>query len=177
MFRKLLATAFVLLFAFTLTAVGQDLSIGYMNPQEVLSQLPERADIEQQLNSFIQEKRSELEQESTAFQQAVSTYQQNAASMSEQEQQKREEELATREQELMEMQQSIQQQVQQRRSELMAPIYNRMDQAIAATAEANNLDFVLNEATGMGETIIYYSADQKLNVTQQVLDRMNSESN
>lgn len=179
MLRKLLSTAFVFLFAFTLTAIGQgqDLKIGFMNPQEVLNQLPERADIEQKLNSFVQQKRSELNQKSTEFQQAVSTYQQNAASMSEQEQQKREEELSTQEQELREMQQSIQQQIQQRRSELMAPIYNRMDQAIAAIAESNNLDFVLNETTGMGETIIFYSADQKLDVTQQVLNRMNNDSN
>ncbi|MDZ7690006.1 MAG: OmpH family outer membrane protein [Balneolaceae bacterium] len=169
------------MFAATVNAVGQvqdtDLSIGYMNPQEVLSQLPERAEIEQQLNSFIEQKRSEINQKTTEFQQAVSTYQQNAASMSQEQQQKREEELATREQELRELQQSVQQQIQQRRSELMEPIYNRMDEAIATVAQSNNLDFILNEATGYGETIIYYSADQKLNITQEVLNRMNNDSN
>ncbi|MDR8389787.1 OmpH family outer membrane protein [Aliifodinibius sp. S!AR15-10] len=179
MLRKLLTTAFVLLFAASVTALGQnqDLKVGYMNPQEVLSQLPERAEIEQKLSSYIEERRSELSQKSTDFQQAVSTFQQNAASMSEQQQQQRQQELATQEQELRELQQSVQQQIQQRRSELMAPIYNRMDQAIATVAEANGLDFVLNETTGMGETIIFYSADQKLNITQQVLNRMNSDSN
>ncbi len=96
--------------------------------------------------------------------------------MSQEQQTKREEELATMEQELMEMRQSIQQQIQQRRSELMSPIYNRMDKAIAAVAQANGLDFVLNETTGYGETIIYYSADQQLNITQEVLNRMNSDS-
>lgn len=179
MFKKLLTTAFILLFAVTFSTVGQDsdLKIGYMNPQDVLNELPERAEIEQQLSSFVKQKQSELNQKRTEFQQAVSSYQQNAASMSEEQQKKREEELATQEQELRELQQSIQQQIQQRRSELMAPIYNRMDQAIAAIAEANNLDFVLNESTGLGETIIYYSADQRLNITDQVLNRLNSESN
>ncbi|MDX1636565.1 MAG: OmpH family outer membrane protein [Balneolaceae bacterium] len=179
MLRKLLTTAFILLFAVSFQAAGQnqDLTVGFMNPQEVLSQIPERADIEKKLNSFIEEKRTELSQKSADFQQAVSAFQQNAASMSEQQQQQREQELATREQELMELQQSVQQQIQQRRSELMAPIYSRMDKAIAAVAKANNLDFVLNEATGMGETIIFYSADQKLDITEQVLRRMNTESN
>lgn len=179
MFKKLLKTAFILLFAVTVRAAGQsqDLKIGYMNPQEVINQIPERADIEQKLNSFIEQKRSELSQKSAEFQQSVATYQENAASMSQQEQQRREEELASREQELTQMQQSVQQQIQQRRSELLAPIYNEMDEAIAAIAEANGLDFVLNEATGTGENIIYYSADQTLNITDQVLNRMNSDSN
>lgn len=177
MFRKLAITALLVLFVFAGSAAGQQIKVGFMNPQEVLSQLPERSDIEQELNSLVQQRRSELSERSSAFQQAVAQYQQNAASMSEEQRTKREEELATREEELMEFQQSIQQQIQQRRSELMAPIYSRMDQAIAAVAESRDLDFVINETTGFGDKIVYYSSDTTLDITQEVLNRMNNQSN
>lgn len=176
MFRKLLVTAFVILFAATVRAGGQDLKIGYMNPQEVLSQIPERAEVQQKLNNFVEQKRTALSQKSTDFQEAVSAYQDNAASMSEEQQQKREDELSNMEQELMNLRQNIQQQVQQRQAQLMSPIYNRMDQAIAAVAKANDLDFVINEETSYGDTIIYYASDQKLDITQEVLNRMQSQS-
>lgn len=177
MFKK---TIFIVLFLFlagTVTALGQQVRVGYMNPQEVINQVPERADIEKKLNSFIEQKRAELQQRSADFQEAVADYQQNSSSMSEEQRSQREQELASREEELMKMQQNIRQQIQQRRAEMMSPIYDRMDKAIAAVAESMNLDFVLNEATGMGETIIYYAAREQLNITQEVLDRMNSESN
>jgi len=177
MFRKVFLAALVFIFAGTAIAAGQQLKVGYMNPQEVISQIPERADIEKKLNSFVEQKRSELQQESTDFQEAVADYQQNSSSMSEEQRAQREEELAAMEEELMASQQQIRQQIQQRQSELMAPIYSRMDKAIAAVAENMELDFVLNEATGVGETIIFYSADEQLNITQQVLDQMTSESN
>lgn len=177
MFRKLSITTVLFFFVIAGTATGQVIKVGYMNPQEVLSQIPERAQIEQELNTLVEQRRNELSQRSTAFQQAVAEYQETAASMSEEQRTKREEELATREEELREFQQSIQQQIQQRRSELMAPIYTRMDQAIAATAESMDLDFVINETTGFGDRIIYYSSDERMDITQQVLNRMNSESN
>lgn len=178
MFRKLALTTLAVLFLTAGTAFAQQkIKVGYMNPQEVLNQIPERSDIEKELNALVEEKRTELSNRTSEFQQAIADYQQNSASMSEAERKKREEELATREEELMEFQQGIQQEIQQRRSELMAPIYNRMDEAIASVAEGMDLDFVLNEATGFGETIIFYSSDQKLNITEEVLNRMNSDSN
>lgn len=177
MFKKLVLAATVIFFAGTATAVGQQIRVGYMNPQEVISQIPERADIEKKLNSYIEQRRAELQQESTAFQEAVADYQQNSSSMSEEQMAQREEELAKMEEQLMQLQQTVRQQIQQRRAGLMSPIYSRMDQAIASVAESMNLDFVLNEATGMGETIIFYSSEEQLNITQQVLDRMKSESN
>lgn len=177
MLRKSVLAVIIFLFAGTVTAAGQQIRVGYMNPQEVISQIPERADIEKKLNSFVEQRRAELQQKSANFQEAVAEYQQNASSMSEEQMTQREEELAGMEEELMKFQQNIRQQIQQRRAELMSPIYSRMDKAIAAVAESMNLDFVLNEATGMSETIIYYSSQERLDITQEVLDRMKSESN
>ncbi|SMO77421.1 OmpH family outer membrane protein [Fodinibius sediminis] len=170
MIKKILSTAGLFLFLVSSAAYGQ-LKIGYMNTQEVLSQLPQRSQVEEELNSFIQSKRSELEDRIASFQDEVATYQQNQSSMSEQQVQQREQELADQEASLQEFQQNIQSQIQQRRSELLEPLYSTMDQAIADVAESNDLDFVLNQATNTGENVIYYSADQQMDITQQVIQQ------
>lgn len=171
MFKKLGSLILLFLFLTSASAFGQ-VKIGYMNSQEVLSQMPERSDVEQELNSFVQQKRQELEDRTAAFQDSVATIQQNQGDLSEAQQQQ----LAQMEASLQQFQQSLQQQVQQRRSQLLQPLYEKMDQAIATVAENNDLDFVINEATSTGENVIYYSASQELNITEEVLQQINETS-
>ncbi len=45
--------------------------------------MPERSDVEQKLNSFVQEKRQELQQRSIAFQDSVTAFQENQDNLSE----------------------------------------------------------------------------------------------
>ncbi|MDZ7682423.1 MAG: OmpH family outer membrane protein [Fodinibius sp.] len=92
MFKKLGSLLLLLLFVASSTAFGQ-LKIGYMNTQEVLSQMPERSSVQQQLNSFIKQKREELQQRTTAFQDSVADYQQNRANMSQSQIQQKEQRL------------------------------------------------------------------------------------
>lgn len=175
MIKKLLSTACLFLFLLSTTAYGQ-VKIGYMNTQEVLNQLPQRSEVEQKLNSFIESKREELEEQIASFQNEVATYQQNQDGMSEQEIQQREQELAEQEASVQEFQQNIQAEIQEQRATLLEPLYNAMDQAIAHVAESNDLDFVLNRATNNGENVIYYAADQQMDITQRVIQRVSETS-
>lgn len=171
MIRKLISTTFLFLFVFSAVSYAQ-VKIGHMNSQQVLSEMPERPEVEQQLNSFIQEKQQEFQQRTTSFQESVADFQQNQDNMSESEVQQRQQELAETEASLQEYQQQIQQQIQQRRSSLLQPLYDKMDEGIAVVAEEMDLDFVLNEATNSGENVIYYSASEQMDITQQVLEQI-----
>ncbi|SHE78706.1 periplasmic chaperone for outer membrane proteins Skp [Fodinibius roseus] len=175
MIKKILSAAGLFLFLIS-TAASAQLKIGYMNTQQVLSELPQRSEVEQQLNSYIESRRGELEERITDFQNEVAAYQENQENMSEQEIQQREQELAQQEASVQEFQQNLQSQIQERRAKLLEPLYNAMDQAIADVAESNDLDFVLNQATTNGENVIYYSADQQLDITQQVIQRVKETS-
>jgi outer membrane protein len=175
MIKKILSAACLLLVLTSATAYGQ-LKIGYMNTQEVLSELPQRSEVEEQLNGFISSRRGELEDRIANFQDAVSTYQENQSDMSEQEIQQREQELSDQEAEMRKFQQNLQSQIQERRSKLLQPLYDAMDQAIADVAESKELDFVLNEATANGENLVYFSADEQLNITQQVINQVKANS-
>lgn len=175
MYRKLISSIFLFLFVASATAFGQ-LQIGYMNTQEVLSQAPEREQVQKKLNSFIQKKRQELQQQTAAFQDSVAEFQQNQSAMSQAEIKKAEQRLSQMRSSMQQFQQSIQQQIQRRRSELLQPIFNRMDQAIAAVAKDRGLDFVLNESTSNGEQVIYYSSSQRLDITDEVVQKMKDTS-
>lgn len=175
MLRKISGLLALFMFLLSTGAFAQ-LDIGIVNTNEVLSNLPERQQIQQQLNSFIQQKQQELQQASTEFQNAVAEYQQNQSDMTQQQREQREKELSQMEQNLNQRQQSIQQEVAQKRQELLGPIFNRIDQAIQAVAEANSLDYVLNETTGNGESIVAYTDEATTNITQQVIDQVKSQS-
>lgn len=175
MIKKLASLTFLVFFFISSSAFGQ-LKIGYLNAQEVLNQMPERPQVEEQLNSFIQERRQELEQRTTEFQDSVGEFQQNQENMSDSEIREEEQRLAQMEAEIGEFQQGLQQQIQQRRSRLLEPLYTKMNEAISTVAEQNDLDFVINEATGMGDNIVYYAASEKLNITDQVLQHINETS-
>lgn len=158
------------------TSVAQ-VKIGYMDVQAVLAELPEMKNIESKLGNYVTEKQQQLQDRTADFQEAVADYQQNQPSMSEAQQKTREEELTEMETELRNFQQSLQVEIQQYRQQLLEPVYADIDQAIASIAETMNLDFVLNKATTRGENIVQFSAQPRLNITGQVVQRIKSQSN
>lgn len=175
MIKKVLSTAVLFLFVVSASAVAQ-VKIGYLDTQEVMSQLPEVEQVQEELSSFIAQKQQELTQKATAYQDEVAAYQSSRGSMSDQQVQQREQELEDRMTALEEFDQQIRLQVQQKRQELLAPVLTRMDKAIATVAEENNLDFVLNKSTNTGDSVIFYASGNQLDITQQVLDRLTSSS-
>ncbi len=175
MVKKLASSFFLFLFVLSASAFGQ-LNIGYLNAQDVLSEMPDRSQVEQQLNDFVQQKRQELQERTVAFQDSVAEFQQNQDNMSDSQIRQTEERLAQMEAEMTQFQQGLQQQIQQRRAKLLEPLYQKMDEAISAVAERNDLDFVINKATGNGENVIYYAASENLDITQQVLQQINETS-
>jgi len=175
MFKKILSTVFLILFIGTVTAYAQ-MKIGYMSTQKVMNQLPQRNQVQQKLNSFIQQKRQALQQRTSAFQDSVAAFQQNKSSMSDQQSKQEQQKLSQMQASLKQFQQQIQQQVQQRKSTLLKPLYDEMDSAIADVAKARDLDFVINKTTSAGDNIIYYAASEKLNITQEVINRIKENS-
>lgn len=175
MLRKLFSITTILLFAVSATAFAQ-LNIGYMNTQEVLNQLPERERVQNELESFIQEKQEQLSERATKYEDAVAEYQQNRSAMSEQQIQAREKELTETQNSLDQFNQKIRQEIQQKREELLAPIFSDIDKAISAIAENEGLDFVINQATNSGNRILFYASDNQIDITQRVIDRIKTTS-
>lgn len=168
--KKILITA-AMLFAFCATTALAQVKIGYMDTNEVLSQLPKTKEIQATLNQLIQKNNTEFQTKAKAFQDAIASYQESQASMSSTEATETEAELQKMSNELQTLRQNFQTTVQQRRNELLLPVLSGIDKAIAAVAETEGLDLVINKSTNTGSTIIFYASEAQLDITNAVLQK------
>ncbi|MDR9415272.1 MAG: OmpH family outer membrane protein [Gracilimonas sp.] len=166
-------TVVVLLFSFIgLQDAFAQVKIGYTSPARVLSQLPEVQEVEAQVQTLIEERDQQLGERAAQLQQELANYEQMMTSLSN-------EERSSREQELMEMNQQFEQQregmmneIRQKRSELMAPIINRMNTAMDEVAKELGLDLILNEGTSYGDSIIFFAESDTLDVTNRIIEKL-----
>lgn len=165
----------LLLLALPLTGFAQD-KIGIMNPQQVLSSVPETRAIEQNLQAFVEQRQAEFETKYSQWLERVTQYQQSleANLLTEQAQQEEEQRLAEVQAELEGMEQRFQVDLQNRRAELLEPLIQRMDEAMQQIADENGIDMIINQATAGGDPIVYFVSAKAMNITQMVIDRMNA---
>ena len=159
---------------FSVSAYSQ-VKIGYMNPAQVLSELEEVATIEQQIEALIQTRDDELIAKSTQLQQDFATYEEGKAVLSAEARSTKEQELLDRNTALEQERETYLNEIRQKRTQMMTPIIEKMDEAIKEVAAQMGLDLVLNEMTSYGDAIIFYSNEEKLNITTQVITRLKAE--
>lgn len=180
MFKRLLSTSLLCLlfisFAGTSSAqVKQDLKIGYVDPQTILSKMPEMKAVQQRLQNFMEKKQEELATKRQEYQTQVTEYQQKESVISESAKKKEEERLGQLGSELQQYQAQLQQEVQQKQQELVGPLLDQINTAISTVADNMNLTYVLNTTTSQGDVIILYAseeAQQKYDITDQVMTEL-----
>lgn len=181
MLKRLLSIS--LLCAFAVGFVGltnaqaqqKNLEIGYVDPQAILSKMPEMKAVQQRLQNFIDRKREEFAQKQQNFQQQVTEYQKKQSVISEAAQKKEEERLGKLNAELQQFQTQIQQQIQQKQQELVSPLLEQINSAVSTVAQNMGLTYVINTTTSQGDVIILYASDeakQKYNITDQVMQEL-----
>lgn len=152
-----------------------DLSIGYVDPQAILSKMPEMKAVQQRLQNFADRKRQELQDKQANFQEQVTAYQQKSAVISDEAKQKEEERLGQLQSELQQFQTQLQQEIQQKQQELVGPLLQQIETAINAVAEERGLTYVLNTTTSNGDVIILYAspdAREKYDITDAVMQQL-----
>ncbi len=171
---KYFTTTIFFLFALTVAASAQ-MRVGYMDPQVVLDNLPEKEAIERQLNRYLDSREAEFEEKAIEFQNMLARFQQEAPNLSEEESRRRQQELQVCDNELEEFQMRVQQELEQRQAELLGPVLQEMNVIIESLSVEMNLDYVLNAATSEGEMFLLFISDdgkEKLNLTDKVIERM-----
>lgn len=154
------------------TESGEDLSIGYVDPQTIMSKMPEMKAVQQKLRNFAERKQKELQEKQQSFQKQMEQFQQKTAVISDQAKKKQEKKLGQMNAELQKFRTQVQQEIQKKRQELMEPVYNQIEDAIDVVASRQDLTYVLNTTTTNGDVIILYASDEakeKYNITDQVM--------
>lgn len=166
----------LMLFAFSMLFGMQELmaqvKIGYANPGRILSALPEVEQVDQQIQSLLEEKDQQLEQRAEQLQQIFTEYEENMNAMSDQERADREGELIELNDQFTEERESMMNEVGQRRAELMQPIIEKMNVAMQEVAQEMNLDLILNEGTATGDMIVFYANSEQLNITDRIIEKL-----
>ena len=152
-----------------------DLKIGYVNPQSILANMPEMKAVQQRLQNFAIKKQQELTEKEQVFQAEVTTYQQKIGVISADAQAQEEARLGQLQSELLQAQQDAEAELEQKRVELVGPLYEQITNAINVVAARMDLGYVLNTTTSTGDFIILYASEDfssKYNITEAVMEEL-----
>jgi outer membrane protein len=171
----LILSVFIAFSAVDTAKAQQETKIGYVNPQAVLAKMPEMRAIQQRLQNFSEKKEEELSQKQQEYQMALQEFEQKIGVISEEASQREQEKLIKLQEDFQVAQQQAQQQIQQRRQELLGPMFNQIGTAIDAVAEQMGLTYVLNTTTSNGDQIILYASQEfqeRYDITDAVMQEL-----
>ena len=159
--------ALVMLLALPMGVFAQNLKFGHINAQEIITVMPEftkaQNDIqtlEKQLTAELQRTQEEFNKKYQEFQQAIAkdSLPPNIA-------ERRQKELQDMMQRQEQFQQDAQQQMQKAQNDAMAPIYQKLDNAIKAVGAAEGVVYIFDLAR---TSIPYVNESQSINLTNKV---------
>ena len=159
--------ALVMLLALPMGVFAQNLKFGHINAQEIITVMPEftkaQNDIqtlEKQLTAELQRTQEEFNKKYQEFQQAIAkdSLPPNIA-------ERRQKELQDMMQRQAHFQQDAQQQMQKAQNDAMAPIYQKLDNAIKAVGAAEGVIYIFDLAR---TSIPYVNESQSINLTSKV---------
>ena len=158
--------ALVLMLALPMGVFAQNLKFGHINAQEIVSAMPEfakaQSDIEaldKQLTSELQRTQEEFNKKYQEFQQAIAK-DSLPANIAE----RRQKELQDMAQRQEQFQQEAYQSMQKAQQDAMAPIYQKLDEAIQAVGKAEGVVYIFD----LARTPIPFVGAQSVDVTAKV---------
>jgi outer membrane protein len=157
------------------TAQSQELKIGYVDPNVILSRMPDMAAIERRLQNFAERKRREFAEKQQTLQRDSESLEQRRAVISADAVAREEQRLTQLYTELTQFEAVYAQELQQQQAELMGPLLQKVQTAINDVATEMGLTYVLNTMTNSGDFIILYASprmQQTNNITERVAAKL-----
>jgi outer membrane protein len=140
--------------------------VGYADVDYIFSQMPEAKQIEAELKSMEAQLKGQIEAKIKKFQTELADYQKNGAAMIDAVRQNTERELTQQQQNIEKLQQDAQTTIQNKNTQMMTPVYDKVGKAIEAVAKENGFSFILNQQIGG----LY--GDDKMDISDLVLKHM-----
>lgn len=117
---------------------------GHINTAELFSAMPEVNTVRQQMDTIQGQYESQLAMMQEEFQKKLQEYQANQATMADGIRQYREQELQEMQQRIQTFYQTAEQDIQKKQQELLAPVHERMANAIKAVGEKEGYTYIFD---------------------------------
>ena len=158
----------VALFAMSGIASAQTVKIAHVNTSEVMNAMPERTKAEKNLENYYNELQDQLKTMYTEYQNKLQDYQANAETMSNLVKQSKEKELVDLESRITAFQANAENEFENKRAELLAPLLEKIQNAINAVGKEKGYTYILDIATG---SAVYVGTDA-IDVTKDVKTKL-----
>lgn len=154
---------FVIACAIALTsapaAFAQTTKLGHIDRQKLMLMLPERKDAESKMQAFAKTLDERLKAMGAEYQAKVADAQARSEKMTETEKEIAVREIGELEQRIQAAQEKAQEDVVKQEEELLKPMVDRTNAAIADVAAANNFTYVFDVSTGM---VLYFDKGEDI---------------
>ena len=134
----------------------------HVNFTELVQLMPEADKARETMSASQKEASDTFQSMYEEYQTKVTQYQQKSASWTPAIKESKEKELAGIQQRLEEFNQTIQQELQQQQQQLMAPIYQKAQDAVNTIAKAGGYIYVMDQST-----FLYFDPAQSVDITPQ----------
>lgn len=145
-------------------ASAQNVKIAHVNTAEVLDAMPDKSKAEKKLETYYNELQEQLKTMYTEYQNKLQDYQANAETMSNLVKQSKEKELVDLESRITAFQGNAEQEFEAKRAELLAPLLEKIQNAINTVGKEKGCTYIIDIATG---TAVYIGTDA-VDVTKDV---------
>lgn len=146
-------------------ASAQEFKFGHLNMQEVIFLMDETDSARVEMEKFNSEMQETLNAMAQEFETKYRTYQEMAANWTPSVRATKEQELADLQNRLQQYQQNANMDLNNLQQQLMTPIQQKANEAVAKVGKANGLVYVFDTSMGV---IPYFDTTQSMDVTEQV---------
>lgn len=172
--RSSFVVSILVLAMFFLSPVShsKELAIGYTNVELVLTYMPETRQMEQNLQTYEKTLQQKYQVKNDYYQAKLMEYyeKQQSNGLSPAEDQVRREELVRLEDEIKQFGADSEQQLVAKRTELLAPILEKLQRAIDDVAQEKGYDYVFNQLSS-GTSLILYGPKEK-DITEDLMKKL-----
>lgn len=167
--KKLTILAAVILMATVFAFSANAQKIGYVDMQEIISQMPETAQVDTALGNYRDNLVQNMQQMQQEFQTKADTFVKDSAKMNPAIKEAKRSELIDLQRRLQQLQQTSQQQMQQEQTQLLQPVIDKAQKAVSEIAKAKGYTYVFNDPGDGSVLIVKPNAD---NLTNEVKARL-----
>lgn len=144
--------------------------IGFVDVDYIFSQMPEAKQIDAELKATETQLKKEIEGKAAEFQKKYQDYSQNLNTMLDAVRANTERELQQLQQNLQKLQEDAQNTIQNKHTQLMKPVYEKIEKAISDTSKENGYNMVVSQQLGGLDVVLY--ADDNADISDLVLKKM-----